>query len=165
MTGFIAVHCGKYQKILLSYHFKYEFSGAGYHKTSLRPKYKKLCKEACKAAARILNAGGSAFLACETAVMSTHSHILRSTLTNNHFSSRRQSVNKRRVRFEPIDIRPSRMRRFYNGWRIVKFRSVRFRQKRSLSDIVSVTNLSRSIRKNTINPTDVTRRSRRYRIR
>ncbi|GLV31912.1 Taspase 1 [Carabus blaptoides fortunei] len=52
MPGFIAVHCG-----------------AGYHKAELYPNYKKLCKKACLAATNTLNGGGTAFLACQVAVM------------------------------------------------------------------------------------------------
>lgn len=76
MTGFIAVHCGNYCKNIkifsLNIILYLKKTGAGYHRTDLRSKYKKLCREACKVATRILNAGGSAFLACQTAVMSKY---------------------------------------------------------------------------------------------
>lgn len=44
--------------------------GAGYHKPEWYSNYKKLCRKACVAASNTLNSGGTAFLACEVAVMS-----------------------------------------------------------------------------------------------
>lgn len=92
MNGFIAVHCGKQNILILNYlyfwlfwnknkwwwdqHLFLEmlrlitcFTGAGYHSDSLKKDYQKTCYAACRKAGEALQSGGNAVDAVEKAII------------------------------------------------------------------------------------------------